>query len=265
MRHLVFGDVHGNLDAFEVVLAEGERRGAETYLFVGDLVGYGPCPLECIERLLPLQERGSLAWVPGNHELVVRGEVDPEGYSTEALETLAWTRRLLEANESAREFVAAPTLRAEVNNGIWLTHDSLAEPGRAGYHRWPQNAKSELACLRFEGGRICFYGHTHQMRAEFTAEIGDVMMVPMEAHEGDGRDPHPLRPGPDALAWIGTGSVGFPTNPRRLAEFLIFDDESWTVEKYATAYPREKARERVMKTLSAPCGRAVGEQIARWL
>ena len=92
MRYLVFGDVHANLAALDTVLAAGRARGVEGYLFVGDLVGYGPEPLECIERLLPLQEQGSFAWVVGNHELAVRGEVDLEGYSTESMQTLEWTK-----------------------------------------------------------------------------------------------------------------------------------------------------------------------------
>ena len=103
MRYLVFGDVHANLEALEAVLAEGARRGVEAYLFVGDLIGYGPSPLECIERLVPLQEQGGLAWVAGNNELVVRDEVEPGGYSPEALETLEWTRSLLEAEPWAKE------------------------------------------------------------------------------------------------------------------------------------------------------------------
>jgi predicted phosphodiesterase len=265
MRYLVFGDVHANMEALDAVLAEGERREVEAHLFVGDLIGYGPSPLECMERLITLQERGSLAWVAGNHELAVRGEVPLDGYSAEALETLEWTRRLLELNPQAKKFVDAPTVRAQVNEAIWLTHDSLVEPGKAGYHRWPLYAKSELACLRWEGGRICFYGHTHVMRAEFTGEQTDIVLVPMDAHEGDGVDPHPLRLQGGALGWIGTGSVGLPTNPERRAEFLILDDAQWTVEKYAVAYPREKARERVKTVLGAVCSGTVAEHIAQWL
>lgn len=265
MRYLVFGDVHANLEALDVVLAEAKQREVEAHLFVGDLIGYGPSPLECIERLMALQEQGSLAWVAGNHELAVRGEVPLDGYSDEALETIEWTRRLLELNPRAKSFVDAPVLRAQVNEAVWLTHDSLAEPGKAGYHRWPQNAKSELACLRWNKGRICFYGHTHSMRAEFTGKQTDIVLVPMEAHEGEGVDPRPLRLEADVLGWIGTGSVGLPTNPKRHAEFLILDDAQWTVEKYAVVYSRKKARERVKTVLGDVCSNTVAERIASWL
>lgn len=265
MRYLVFGDVHANIDALDAVLAAGAQRGAEAYLFVGDLVGYGPSPMECIERLVELQKRSVLAWVAGNHELVVREEVEPEDYSTEALETLEWTRGLVERESWASKFLAAAPLSVQVNDAILLTHDSLANPGSAGYHRWPQNAKSEFACLRWKGGRICFYGHTHMMRAEVFQPQTDIVLVPMDAHEGDGTDPHPLRLAADVLGWVGTGSVGLPTNPKRWPEYLILDDAEWTIEKYVADYPREKARERAVAVLGRVCSQPVVERIARWL
>ena len=267
MRYLVFGDVHGNLAALDTVLAAGRQRGVETYLFVGDLVGYGPEPLECIERLLPLQEQGSFAWVVGNHELAVRGEVDLDGYSVEAMETLAWTKEQIERNAWAKEFLESGYLTTCVNDLIWLAHDSLAAPGTGSYHRWPQKAKSELACLRFNQGRVCFYGHTHTMRAELFVDPV-IVLAPTPPHSGEGLDPNPLRVKEGQMGWFGTGSVGFPTNRERRAEFLILDDSDaaqWSVEKYEVKYPRETARARVREVFGGVCGKEVVEQICRWL
>lgn len=267
MRYLVFGDVHANLAALDTVLVAGRVRGVETYLFVGDLIGYGPEPLECIERLLPLQEQGSFAWVVGNHELAVRGDVDLEGYSTEALQTLQWTKAQIEGKAWAKEFLESGYLTTCVNDSIWLAHDSLAAPSTGAYHRWPQKAKSEIACLRFNNGRVCFYGHTHKMRAELHNESG-IVMVPTPSHAGDGLDQHPLRLKEGELGWIGTGSVGFPTNPDRRAEFLILDDgdaSQWKVEKYEVPYPRETTRARMREVFGNVCGPEVIESICRWL
>ena len=268
MRYLVFGDVHGNLLALDAVLKAGRARGVETYLFVGDLIGYGPNPVECIERLLPLAECGSLAWVAGNHELAFRGEVPMEGYSVEAAQTLAWTRKLVEDKPWAKEFIESAYLTTCVNDVIWLTHDSLAVPSSGGYHRWPRNAKSELACLRHNGGRVCFYGHTHTMRAEVHEEERGIVLVPTTPHEGEGPDAHPIRLRQQDLGWIGTGSVGFPTNAKRHPDFLILDatdGSEWRVEKYEVAYPREKAQERVRSVLGPVCDKGVADRIARWL
>ncbi|MGA2221450.1 MAG: metallophosphoesterase family protein [Verrucomicrobiia bacterium] len=267
MRYMVFGDVHGNLVALETALAAAQRLGAEAYLFVGDLIGYGPEPLECIERLLALQQEGKLAWVVGNHELVVRGELDSEGYNEEAMQTLNWTRELVDSTPWAKEFIASGNLTVQVDELIWLAHDSLASPSNGHYHRYPQNAKSELACLRYYGGRVCFYGHTHSMRAELLRE-GEVVLVPMETHEPEDVDPKPLLLPAQELGWIGAGSTGFPTSQGRRAEFLILDDsegDDWKIEKYAATYSREEARERALRILTETCSTAVAEHVSRWL
>ena len=51
MRYCVFGDVHGNLEALEAVLADAEKQGSERYVCAGDIVGYGANPHECVERV----------------------------------------------------------------------------------------------------------------------------------------------------------------------------------------------------------------------
>ena len=223
--------------------------------------------MECIERLMELKRAGKLAWVAGNHELAIRGEIDSEGYNAEATKTLNWTAALVAENAAAKEFIATAPLTQLVDDLIWLTHDSLADPSNGHYHRQPQNAKSELACLRHEAGKVCFYGHTHTMRGELLKE-GAILLAMMEPCEKMEKDPKPLRLPTGQLGWIGTGSVGLPTNPKRFTEFLVLDDSKggeWLIEKYALPYPRDKAKERARTVLAEPCGQAVADRVARWL
>src|SRR3990172_3331978 len=119
MRYLVFGDVHANLEGLDAVLAAGERRKVDAYLSVGDLVGYGPSPLECLERLLPLHRDQRLAWVAGNHDLAARGDAESGQFSEEATETLAWTQQVLANAQWAREFIATGPLISKISGGIW--------------------------------------------------------------------------------------------------------------------------------------------------
>jgi predicted phosphodiesterase len=267
MRYLVFGDVHGNIDALDTVLDAANALEVEGYLCVGDLVGYGPSPMECIQRLLELKQAGKLAWVAGNHELAIRGDLDSEGYNAEADKTLSWTASLIADDEDAKEFILSAPLTQRVDELIWLTHDSLSNPSSGHYHREPQSAKSELACLRHENGKVCFYGHTHSMRGELLKD-GAIVLAMMETHDKVERDPKPLYVPAGQLGWIGTGSVGLPINPKRHTEFLILDDnknEEWLIEKYALPYARDKAKERARAVLAEPCGQAVADRIARWL
>lgn len=265
MRYLVFGDVHGNLVALDAVLTAGQARGAEAFLFAGDLVGYGPDPLACIERLMELQATGAFAWVAGNHELALRGAFDPARLNEEAAETLQWTHKLLAKEPRAAEFLKSGEPTVQVNEKVFLTHDSLADPGSGRYHRDSSKAKAELACLRYRKGRVCFYGHTHAIRAEFAGADGEIVLPLMEPHLGRGYDPHPVRLGPGELGWVGCGSVGFPGNSRRRPEFLIVDDREWWIEAYAIQYDREAARARAREVLTEPCGEAIAERIARWM
>jgi predicted phosphodiesterase len=265
MKYLLFGDVHGNLMALDAVLEAGKARGAEAYLFVGDLVGYGPQPMECIERLMALRETAGFAWVAGNHELAVRGELDSDRYNDEAQATLRWTAELLAKNPTAREFLGAAETTLQVNDLIFLTHDSLAEPSIGHYHREARAAKSELACLRYKQGKVCFYGHTHRVRAEIADAQGAIVLPMFAPHLGAGDDPRPIRLRENEIAWIGTGSVGFPGNEKRGAECLLLDDSDWRVEAYAVEYDRQAARARTREILAGPCGQEIAEHIARWM
>jgi predicted phosphodiesterase len=264
MRYLVFGDVHANLVALEAVLADAQARQIDGYFFVGDIIGYGPQPIECIDRLFALKQRGLLAWVAGNHELAVRGEVNLALYNEEAAATLRWTRRLLDDEPWARRFVEEAELVTEVNNHIFLTHDSIAEPSSGLYHRSPHNAIHELYTLTGKGGRVAFYGHTHNQRADLF-DSHNVLLVPFEPHTGPGVDAAPVRLAAGHAGLFGTGSVGFPKAPHRHAEYLIFDDTDWRVEKYAVPYDRAAAKARTRAVIKDACGTAIAERIAQWL
>ena len=268
MRYLVFGDIHSNLPALQAVLAAAAERGFDTCLFVGDLVGYGPEPLPCIDRLRDWQIAGRLAWVAGNHDLAARVTGPIQNFIPEATETLTWTRRQLTASLQSREFLATAPTAARVNDHIWLTHDSLVEPGSGTYQRDLHQAARELATLRSLQGRVCFYGHTHVLRADILENEQNVKRLHFHAAPGDEADPAPLLLLPHQTAWIGVGSVGIPKNRGRLAEFLILDtddDQVWALEKYAIDYPRYQTRARLHENLLPDCTPAVVEQIARWL
>lgn len=264
MRYLVFGDIHANAVALEAVLVAADRHRVDAYLCVGDLVGYGPEPLECLARLWPLYRDQRMAWVAGNHDRVARGELEPRGILPEAEETLCWTRSLVERESWAQKFLASGELLAKVAGGIWLTHDSLVAPGSGRYHRDTENAALELNHLAGRNGRVAFYGHTHTMRGEIQAG-GTVLLTPMDAHTENGVDVAPLRLGDGERAWLGTGSVGFPKRRKGAAEFLVLDDRQWSVEKYAVAFSREEAQRRTRAILGSVCAVSVVDQIIRWL
>ena len=119
MRIALLSDVHGNLPAFEAVLADIEAAGAEQLWCLGDLVGYGAQPDECVALA---RERCDLS-LAGNHDLVVTGEIPHLGLLASAATAARWTQetiteeslsflRGLEASEPAREPGSSTAARA---------------------------------------------------------------------------------------------------------------------------------------------------------
>ncbi len=162
------------------------------------------------------------------------------------------------------QLIAVPGLLAKVSGGIWLTHDSLADPASGQYHRATEDAQAELNDLARRGGHVCFYGHTHKLRAELLTG-STVSLAPMVPSTNGEDDPAPLMLQAGECAWVGTGSAGFPTRQKGEAEYLVVDDTDWTVEKYAVAFSREAAREDLQAVLGPVCSDSTVTRLARWL
>lgn len=154
MRYGVISDVHGNLHALRAVVHDLRAQGVDAWLSLGDLIGYGPQPNECVELVAELDAVS----VAGNHELIVLGEIDGASSSERAHRSHLWTRQVLGADVQA--YLRRLPRRAEVD-GIVLTHGSLDDPEE--YVRTPARAAAELAQLAVEHpeARLLLVGNTH--------------------------------------------------------------------------------------------------------
>src|SRR5688500_11938386 len=85
----VLSDIHGNLEALEAVLADIAKHPVSRVLCLGDVVGYGPSPIECLERA-----RNWDLVILGNHDQATL--FDPEGFSANAQAAILWTRTVLD-------------------------------------------------------------------------------------------------------------------------------------------------------------------------
>src|SRR5881275_431185 len=88
VRIALFSEVHGNLPAFEAVLADIAKEGVDARWCLGDLVGYGAQPDECVALA---KESADLCLI-GNHDLVVTGKLDIEEFSMNAAIAATWTK-----------------------------------------------------------------------------------------------------------------------------------------------------------------------------
>src|SRR5512136_2627727 len=96
MRSAVLADIHSNLEALRAVLADLEARGgADEVWCLGDIVGYGPDPRECV-RLL--RQRGGPC-VAGNHDWAAIGKLDTSSFNPEAAAASQWTAEALKKED----------------------------------------------------------------------------------------------------------------------------------------------------------------------
>ena len=199
----VIADVHGNLPALEAALAALQEAGVESYLCAGDLVGYGPWPDECVERVAALPG----LCVAGNHDLIVAGRLGDERCEPLARTTLAWTRRRL--GEDARAYLESLPLSARLDDML-VTHGSPGDPERA---LTKERAAAALRALE-PGVRVLVVGHTHR---------------PISVSLGEAR-------------LLNPGSVGQSRELSVRARALVLDREDGTARFLAVRYDTAPVR-----------------------
>ncbi|MDQ6644467.1 MAG: metallophosphoesterase family protein [Chloroflexota bacterium] len=154
MRYAIFTDIHANLEALEAVLKKIDEIAREKPIdqiwFLGDLVGYGPNPNECITTL---RERTDVI-IAGNHDWAAVGKIDLEDFSAAARVSAEWTAEQL--TEEHRTFLANLPERLEIHE-CTLVHGSPYGP------LWEYLTSEVLAERSFQyfSSRFCFVGHTH--------------------------------------------------------------------------------------------------------
>ena len=154
MRYAIFSDIHANLEALEAVLAKidelAKEEPIEQIWFLGDLVGYGPDPNECI---LKLRERTDVI-IAGNHDWAAVGKIDLEDFSAAARISAEWTAEHL--TEEHRTFLTNLPERIEIGE-CTLVHGSPYGP------LWEYLTSEVLAERSFQyfSSRYCLVGHTH--------------------------------------------------------------------------------------------------------
>ncbi|MGI9062004.1 MAG: metallophosphoesterase family protein [Ktedonobacteraceae bacterium] len=154
MRYAVFTDIHANLEAMEAVLAKidelAKEKPIDAIWFLGDLVGYGPNPNECINELRKRTE----VIIAGNHDWAAVGKIDLEDFSAAARISAEWTAEQL--TEENKTFLANLPEHIELDE-CTLVHGSPYGP------LWEYLTSEVLAERSFQhfSSRFCFVGHTH--------------------------------------------------------------------------------------------------------
>ena len=220
MRVVVISDIHGNLHALDAVLeAEGDRYDALWCL--GDIVGYGARPNECVDRI---RELSTLA-LAGNHDLAVVGKVSVDRFGGDAGRAARWTREVLGAEQEAWLATLEPAAR---EGAVALAHGSPRDPIWEYVIDGPGAA---IALAHAGDAQLVLVGHTHiPMSAR---SVGDRVTG---GHAPPGREENLAA---DVRLLANPGSVGQPRDGDSRASYLVVDidnDRPVRVEFRRVAY-----------------------------
>jgi len=209
MRVLIISDIHGNLIALETVLADASSD-YDTVWCLGDLVGYGPDPNECVDRIRALP---NLTCLVGNHDKAAIGGIDISAFNVDARLAIAWTQRSLTAE--TRDYLMNLPERT-LHGDYTLVHASPRQPVWE-YILDRYTAEQNFAYFNTP---YCVVGHTH-MPIMYIKLNGDVMEMRANYDEI-------LALGRDRII-INPGSVGQPrdSNPDSAYSILDFETNHW--------------------------------------
>ena len=213
----VLSDIHGNRHALEAVLDDVAASGATDLWCLGDVVGYGADPSDCVEEIIA----NAALCLAGNHDLAVTGELQLDDFSRGAALAARWTQEVLTAEQLA--FLASLSSRGEAG-GIGLYHGSPRDPV------WEYVLSALLAELCFDAQpeRLALIGHSH-VALSFVRRQGE----PATGEKRRGGDVVDVSEG----EWLlNPGSVGQPRDGDARAAWLLLDTASWQAEWRRTPY-----------------------------
>ncbi len=226
MRYAIFADIHSNLPAWRAFLEDVKGRGAGGYICLGDIVGYGGKPDECVEGV---RELGGIV-LGGNHDHAAAGLEEPDGFTEAARISVLKTREML--TDGNRELLRS-TQRVHVDDalGLYCNHSA---PGDVKPGEWNYVDADILFMFfpRFEQ-KLCFIGHRH-VPGLFT-KVKDEMSR------------QPFQPGVPFLidkadrAIINAGAIGQSRDGDPRGSYVVYDPAGGTVELYRFEYALREA------------------------
>jgi len=219
----LIADVHGNLAALEAVIEDAIAYGAKSFLFLGDVVGYGPAPAACIRRLAELRY---VAAIRGNHDHAIASGRYELGMNSLARECAAWTREQLVADELAW----LSGLPIEHVDEWWMAvHGAPRDPQRFLAYVYELTYEDNLRNLHERRIPVCFYGHTH-VQLTHTKRPAGIARLPGVRE---------LALDPRSFWLVNPGSVGQPRDGDPRAAYALWHRDTAELKTLRVSYDIE--------------------------
>ena len=228
MRYGILSDIHGNLEALDAVLEALADEDIDQYLCLGDVVGYGASPNECLDRVTAL----TAEVIAGNHDHAAIGRLDITSFNHFAAEAALWTMRQL--TPAGRRCLGELPYTRRIDD-LYAVHASPAAPEDWNYLLSLPQVDEGFGALP-GGVTICVLGHTH---TPGIFELGPAQdrcrQVPDQEHE--------LALGCRYI--VNVGSVGQPRDRDPRSAYCVYDDEKRSVEIKRVPYDLESAQRKI--------------------
>jgi diadenosine tetraphosphatase ApaH/serine/threonine PP2A family protein phosphatase len=218
MHCAIVADIHANLAAFLAVLVDIEQRGeAEEVWCLGDIVGYGPEPHQCLEVL----RQTNHICVAGNHDLAAIGEIDTYEFNPDAVAAIQWTAKQL----TPRDVDYIKNLPLVIERGDFtLVHGSPREPVWE-YVLSISTAQENFAYFK---SKFCLISHSHVPLVFKYDKAGSCSFSQFSTNTA-------LILGEERLI-INPGAVGQPRDGDPRASYAIYDSETSQIMLYRISY-----------------------------
>jgi len=229
MRYAIIADIHANLAAFTAVLVDIEHRGeAEEVWCLGDIVGYGPDPHQCIELL----RQTNHVCVAGNHDWAAAGNIDTSEFNLDAAAACRWTAQQL-TPEDIQYLKNLPTVIQKED--FTLVHGSPRDPIWE-YLLSISTAKESFAYFK---SRFCLVGHSHVPLVFKYSGADSCSFSQFSTNIG-------LMLAKNRLI-LNPGAVGQPRDGDPRASYAIYDSETRLARLYRVPYDINTTQARMVK------------------
>jgi diadenosine tetraphosphatase ApaH/serine/threonine PP2A family protein phosphatase len=225
VRVAVISDVHSNLAALEAVLEALPEHAVDEIWCLGDLVGYGPQPDQCVH----LVTSRAAVCLAGNHDLVVSGAISSSVFTHDAGAAAAWTREVMTPEtEQALQGLEPSGAR----QGVELYHASIRDP----VWEYVIDDRTAMACIELQNSPLALIGHSHvALVYGYAGERFLAGTAPAGTELELGPGPYLLNP----------GSVGQPRDGDPRAAFLILDLDGRTAAWRRVEYDIDRTRQAI--------------------
>lgn len=202
MKYAILSDVHSNWEALQVVIEHAKQQKCTHFICLGDVVGYGPNPKECLQIIRGL----NCPTIMGNHDEYCATSHDLTGFNPMAADAIKWTREQLGEDEKTwlRSLKYVRTIQS-----FTMVHATLDLPEKWAY---VFDKLAAAASFNYQHTAVCFNGHTHVPIAFVRGPTGIQGGLYTKIKVEVGRK-----------YFINVGSTGQPRDRNPKAAYVIFD------------------------------------------